>query len=345
VHSALRTARWIFLAAFVIAAFFVFLPYYSIGPGPAREVAPLIRVRDRPVYQSAGRFVMTSVHIQQLTGVGAIEAWLDPNETVVGRQTLYTPGETAQEEQQRAISQMDESKLDAAYVVLHALERYPREHGTGALVESVTSGCAAEGELFPGDVITAIDGTPVDDVAAASAAIEGAPSGSTLRFDVNVDGESQTVDLVRRPCGGKHRPLVGVSMIPRFPFPVTIQSGDVGGPSAGVMWAITLYDLLTPGDLTAGKTIAGTGEIGLDGTVYPIGGIAEKIVAAREAGADVLLVPRANLAEARAAGVSGVRLVPVGTFADAVAWLRANGGESVPPSASQPPSPSATQSP
>lgn len=324
VRSGRRLALFLVLAAIVIGASTIWLPYYAIGPGPAREVAPLIRVRGRSVYQSSGHFVMTSVHIAQLTALGAIAAWLDPHRTVVGRGELYAPGETSQEEQQRAISEMDQSKLDAAYVVLHELERYPKEHGRGALVESVVPGCAADGELFPGDLITAIDGEPIGGLRAASSAIESAPSGSTLGFDVTVDGKPQHVELVRKPCGGEHKPLVGVRMIPRFPFPITISSGDVGGPSAGLMWAITLYDLLTPGDLTGGRTIAGTGVIGTDGSVYPIGGIEEKIVAAKDAGADVLLLPKGNLAGARAAGIGGIELVPVGTFDDALAWLRSH---------------------
>ena len=319
-----RTVAILVLAAAVVAARFVFLPYYAVGPGSAREVAPLIRIGEHRVYQSSGRFVMTSVHIEQLTAVGLLAAWLDPDEDVTPRSELFAPGETDQEEEQRAISQMDQSKLDAAYVVLAELAGYPKEHGRGVVVESVVSGCAADGELYPGDLITAIDGSGVADLQDASRAIEAAPSGSTLTFDVTVDGTPEHVDLVRKPCGGQNKPLVGVSMIPRFPFPITISSGEIGGPSAGLMYALTLYDLLTPGDLTAGRTIAGTGVIGLDGRVYPIGGIGEKIVAADEAGADVLLLPKGNLAEARATGASGIRLVPVGSFDDALTWLRAN---------------------
>jgi PDZ domain-containing protein len=264
------------------------------------------------------------VHVQQLTAAGIVWAWLDPHAVVVERDVLYARGQTDQEEKRQAISQMDQSKLDASYVVLHELEGYPKDHGAGAVVEGVASGCAAEGELFPGDVITAIDGERIDDVKEASSTIEAAPSGTSLAFDVTADGTPQHVDLVRRPCGGEKKPLVGVSMIPRFPFPIQISSGDIGGPSAGLMWAVTLYDLLTPADLTGGDTIAGTGEIGVDGTIYSIGGIAEKIVAAKDAGADVLLVPKGNLAEARAAGVGGIRLVPVGTLDAAIAWLKAH---------------------
>jgi Lon-like protease len=312
------------LFALYVASWIVLLPLYSIGPGPARDVAPLIRIRGEPVFQSSGHFVMTSVHVQQVTPFGALLAWLDPSEAVVGRSTLYAPGETDRQEQRRAISEMDQSKLDAAYVVLRHLFGYPKDHGDGVLIESVVPGCAADGELYPGDVVRSIDGTPVATVAAASRSIRSAASGSTLVFDVTVDGEPQVVHLVRRPCGGSKQPLVGVSMIPNFPFSISISSGDVGGPSAGLMWAVTMYDLLTAGDLTGGRTIAGTGVIEPNGRVDPIGGIAEKIVAARDAGADVLLLPRGNLAEARAAGVGGIRLVPVGSFAQALSWLRAN---------------------
>src|SRR6266542_2237915 len=90
----------------------------------------------------------------------------------------------------------------------------------------------------------------------------------------------------------------------------------------GLLWAGGLYDLRTPGDLTAGRTIAGTGQIGLDGTVYPIGGIEEKVVAAEHAGASVFLVPAGNAAAARAAGGDGMVLVPVSSFRGAVDYLR-----------------------
>jgi Lon-like protease len=322
VRPARRLAVFLPLAAVLFASTAFWLPYYSIGPGPARELAPLIRIADHPVYRSSGRFVMTSVHVDQLNGIGVLAAWLDPNRAVVRRDVIYAPGESDQEEARRAISDMDQSKLDAAYVVLKELDDYPKDHGEGVLIESVVPGCAADGELFPGDVVTAIDGRSIGGMRAASDAIRAAPSGSTLTFDVTVDGEPEHIGLVREPCGGDRDPLVGVRMIPRFPFPITISSGEVGGPSAGLMWAVTLYDLLTPGDLTGGRTIAGTGVIGLDGGIHPIGGIAEKIVAAREAGADVLLLPKGNLAEARAAGVEGIRLVPVASFDEALTWLR-----------------------
>jgi PDZ domain-containing protein len=307
-----------------LAAVTIYLPYYSIGPGPARAVQPLIQFDDRPRYESEGSFVLTSVRFDQLTAYGIVVAWLDPGVSVVPRSDLFVPGETAEQERERSISQMDQSKLDAAFVVLEELTDYPEEHGDGVLIESVVEGCAADGELFPGDIVQAIDGTEVEDVGDARRVIRTASSGAQLTFDVTVDGEPETVSLVREPCGGSERPLVGVSMIESFPFDVRIQSGSIGGPSAGLAWALALYDLLTPGDLTGGRTIASTGQLGIDGAVYPIGGAADKVVAAESAGATVLMLPSSNIEEARSAGDPEIELVPVETFAEALAYLQGN---------------------
>jgi Lon-like protease len=311
------------LGVIVGLAVTIYLPWYAIGPGPARAVQPLIRFEDRTRYESEGRFVMTSVRYTRLTGFDMLLAWLDPDRAVVARSVLYPEGEDVLEKRERSISQMDSSKLDASVVVLAALTGYPKEHGDGVLVESVVPGCAADGELFPGDRIVSIDGEPIGRYRDASRAIEAAPSGSTLTFDLTVDGEPETVDLVREPCGDIEEPLVGIRMINSFPFDISISSGEIGGPSAGLMWALGLYDLLTSGDLTGGRTIAGTGVIALDGAVSPIDGIEEKLAAAADAGASVFLVPEGNEEAARASGDHGLELVPVATFDEALAYLGA----------------------
>ncbi len=309
------------VAAIALAAITLYLPWYALGPGPARAVQPLIRFEDHERFESEGRFVMTTVHYSQLTGLELVLAWLDPHRSVVPRSDLFAPGEDVEREHERSISQMDTSKLDASVVVLREVSEYPKEHGEGVLVEQVVEGCAADGRLYPGDRILEIDGEDVDTARQASRAIQAAPSGAALTFDVSVDGEPETVRLVREPCGGRPEPLVGVSLINSFPFDVSISSGDVGGSSAGLMWGLGLYDLLTPGDLTGGRTIAGTGVMGLDGTVLPIDGIDSKIVAAADAGATVFLLPEGNEAAARAVDVDGLELVPVASFDDALAYL------------------------
>jgi Lon-like protease len=336
-----RALPYVPLAVAIVAVFiagFVPLPYYALGPGPAREVQPLISVDGPPVYQSDGRFVMTTVEFRQVTGVGALLAWLNPDEHVVASDQLFPEGETREQEDRRAISQMDQSKIDATSVVLDSLRAYRHADGNGSLIRATVPGCSADGRLFPGDVVLEINGDPIRDATAASRAIESIPSGKALTFVVRPLGKTRDEDvrLVRQPCGGTTEPLVGVSMIDDFPFEVSIRSGDVGGPSAGLMWALGLYDALTPGDLTDGRTIAGTGTIAPDGTVGPIGGIEDKVLAADGIGASELLVPVEDMAAARAVAVPGLRLVLVGSFDRAVSFLEAQGGVADTP---PPPSP------
>jgi Lon-like protease len=343
-----KLLAYLLLGAAIVATFvagFLPLPYYSLAPGPAREVEPLIMVQGRPSYPSDGHLVMTTVAFRQVTAVGALLAWADPDKTVVSRDVLYPGGETTQQEVRGSISEMDQSKIDAASVVLRSLEGYPRAHGAGSLIRATVPGCSADGKLFPGDLVVAINGRAIAGAAAAKRAIESIPSGRTLTFDVRPlgTGSTQTLQLTRRPCGGSERPLVGVSMVDAFPFGVEIHSGDVGGPSAGLMWALGLYDLLTPGDLTGGRTIAGTGTIARNGTIGAIGGIEEKVRAAHDVGATELLVPTADMADARAVGETGLRLVPVASFEGALDALRAEGGSSLPAPTSTPnPAPSPT---
>ena len=125
----------------------------------------------------------------------------------------------------------------------------------------------------------------------ASRLFDRIPDDHPLHFVLDVDGQTERATFTRAPCGPDDEMLVGVSMIDAFPFPVTMTSDEIGGPSAGLMWALGLYELLTPEDLTAGRTIAGTGEIAPDGTVYPIGGIQDKVIAAQRAGATIFLAP------------------------------------------------------
>jgi len=318
-------------AVLMLVASWIKLPYYAEGPGPAREVVPLISVTGRTTYD-AGHLVMTTVSARQLTGVLALIAWIDPDQRVVGRDVLYPDGQTVAQEEQRSLSQMDTSKLAATSVVLEGLTHYDAlagyrgVQGDGVLIETVYADCPAEGELFAGDLVDAINDTPTPDVAAASDAIDAVAPGDPLTFHVSAGGEQHDVTVTRGECPGAQDPLVGISMINDFPFDVQISSGDVGGPSAGLMFGLGLYDLLTPGDLTDDRLVAGTGTMDLDGAVGPIGGIGDKIVAARRAGAQLFLVPRDNLAEARLADAGDMQLAPVGSFSEALAAL----GEELP---------------
>lgn len=309
------------VAALAVVLGSVSLPAYSVGPGPVREVGSRIDVSGAEVYPSEGRYVLTSVLVERVTAFEAVAAWLDGDRSVVSERSILAPGETDEEGGRRAISQMDQSKIDAIYVVLSALTAYPEDHGPGVLVESVVDGCPAEGWLYPGDVIESVDGTTIRDVEHFAEVLDAAEAGRSLRFSVDADGETEQVTLTPRVCGGAPRPLLGVRPVATFPFVVGISSDEIGGPSAGLMWALGLYDLLTPGDLTGGRTVAGTGAIDLDGRVTPIGGIEQKIIAARRAGVDVFLVPEANLETARRAA-GGLEIVSVSTLDQALDYLQ-----------------------
>jgi PDZ domain-containing protein len=320
----LRNGGFVLLIAVAFGAGWVPLPYFSLGPGPAREVVPLIHVDGVRTYGSSGRLVMTTIRFTQVTALGALIAWINPEQAVVGEGTVYPPGLSPSEEEQRAISQMDQSKIDAAAVALSEVTKYPREHGPGALVELVGTDCPADGRLFPGDQIVRIDGEQVDSRREASRLIDAVPADRPIEFRVEADGEGHDVMVTRGTCPGVNEPVIGIILVDSFPFEITIKSGDVGGPSAGLMWAVGLYDLLTPGDLTRGRTIAGTGTIDLNGNVGPIGGIMDKVVAARDANADIMLVPRADFDELRDVETGDLKLIPVSTFDEAVKALSAS---------------------
>jgi PDZ domain-containing protein len=308
--------------ALVLAAIAWPLPLYSEGPGPARDVLPRIIYEGMPRYESTGQLDLTTVRYQQLTGVTALRAWLDDTEAIVKADVVYPPDVPVTVTQQRGVSQMDQSQIDATAVALHALHTYPKDHGDGALIDNVVAACPADGKLYPGDIITSVDGQPVHTAAQASKLFDKIPDDQPLHFELDVDGNSVQETFTRAPCGPKKEKLVGISMIDAFPIDVTYTADEIGGPSAGLMWALGLYELLTPDDITAGRTIAGTGEIGPDGSVYPIGGIQDKVVAAQRAGATIFLAPKDNMGDLAGVDTGDMQVISVKTFDDALRALQ-----------------------
>ncbi len=319
-----RIAAVVLPITLAFAAGWVRLPYYAVGPGPARDVEPLIRIDGRTRYQSAGHFVMTTIQWQQVTPLRALVAWLDPATQVVGRDALFPPHVPVKVEQRRSLGQMEQSKIDATSVVLSLLANYPETHGSGVLIESVVDGCPADGLLSAGDTIVRIEGKPVTDERSASRKLDRVPVSEKVDLDVRPSGGGAGfhVALRRARCDNADKPLIGFRLVDPFPFTVHISTSDVGGPSAGLMWALGLYDLLTPGDLTGGRTIAGTGTLDLDGHVGEIGEIGDKVVAAERSGANVFLVPRGNRAELDGLDTGDMKLVSVSSFDQALKYLR-----------------------
>lgn len=309
-------------AVLAVCLVVVELPLFVEAPGRARSVLPLIDVDGTTTYQSEGRFLLTTVNVGRLSVFEAVAAWIDPDAEVISEHDLIPPGQTDEEYERAARSQMDQSKIAAAAVALELQTDYPDEHGPGVIVQDVLAGTSADGRLFPGDLITHVNGTPLADLAQLRAAIGAAEGGGsvTLRVRPLEGGSESTVEVSPTRVEGVDRPVIGIASVANFPFDIDIQSGTIGGPSAGLMWALGLIDTLTPEDLTGGEAIAGTGTVDLDGRVGPIGGIRMKVVGAEEAGAEVFLVPREHLAEARRAD-GAIELVAVGTVDEALRFL------------------------
>jgi PDZ domain-containing protein len=236
------------------------------------------------------------------------------------------PGTTQEQVNQTNKRLIDESKPVAAVVALRAAG-YPVDiTGQGAEVESLIEGMPAQGVLQVGDIIVAADGQAVDTTNALIQAITRHQVGDQVTLSVRRDGQTQDIQVGTRSSPTEPgRPIVGVTVSTylfdvRLPFPVDVDSDNVGGPSAGFMFALGILDAVTDGDLTRGYYVAGTGTLAADGTVGPIGGAAEKALAAERDGAQVFLVPKDNLDDARR-WVSRIQVVPVERFEDGVRFL------------------------
>jgi PDZ domain-containing protein len=298
----------------------VSLPYYVLGPGPAQDVQPLIRIDEHRTYPANGRLLLTAVNVNEANVYEVIEGWVDPAKVVVSEKVLFPQDRSPQEERRVSLSEMDTSKIDAAVVALTAFTDYPEDAGAGLLVERVLDGSPADGRLFAGDLLLEVDGEDLRGFDDLRARAQRAGVGGRLTFTVEAGGETREEAIVLGTVPGVDGPAIGINTVANFPFPLVIQSQDIGGPSAGLMWTLGLVELLDPDDLTDGRVVAGTGTIDTDGNVGPIGGVEEKVVAAERAGAAVFFVPVDNEGSARAVA-DDMEIVPVRTYRDAVAYL------------------------
>ncbi len=313
------------------------VPYVILGPGPTLNTLgrdssghPLITISGRPSYPVSGHLNMVTVSYRGCQGdrfniFTALVAWLNPHQAVVPEGEICPAGQTQKQTQQQDTQQMTSSQQTATAAALTELH-IPYQIAVG----QAQRGYPAYGVLKAGDVITAVDGTPVISQSSLTGLIRAHPAGSALTVTVRRNGSTRQLQVRTRRSGGQ--PVMGVEITYKFPFPVKISVGDIGGPSAGLMFALAIIDKLTKLNLTGGTFIAGTGEIEPNGKVDAIGGIQQKMVGARNAGATVFLTPAANCADAKGAVPAGLRLVKVGTLHDAVTALEALKAGKSPPS-------------
>jgi PDZ domain-containing protein len=300
-------------------------PYFVITPGGTYDVASRIRVpedRRRPV----GHMAFTAVYQQEASWGEVARVRVVGQAEVVPAALVRPPGTTQQQLNETNRRLIDESKPVAAVVALRAAGYDAEITGQGAQIETVLQGMPADGTLLKGDIIVAVDGQPALTTNALIEAVRRHEVGDVVVLTVQRDGVSQDFQVGTRASPAEPtRPVIGVTISTfqsdvRLPFQVDVESDNVGGPSAGFMFALGILDAVTDGDLTRGHYVAGTGTLAADGTVGPIGGAAEKALAAEHDGAHLFLVPRANEEDARR-WVQSIRVVPIERFEDGIRSL------------------------
>ncbi len=305
------------------------VPYVALGPGPTYDTlgavagTPVIAISGRRTYPTTGHLDLTTIAPQvRLTLVEAMEGWLDSDVAVVPREVLYPADETVEQIQERNTETMQLSQDNATSAALRALEV---PISTEVVVRAVSDGSPAAGKLQPGDVLTSVDGKRVARATELRDAIGGRAPGAPVAIGYTREGKAAVAELTTgRSSDTPPRAVIGVEPGEQadYPFTVKISLKDVGGPSAGLMFALGIIDKLTEQDLTGGRYVAGTGEISPDGAVGPIGGIAQKLLGARRKGATLFLTPAANCAEAAGATPKGLTLAKVSSLQDALTALR-----------------------
>jgi PDZ domain-containing protein len=311
------------------------VPYLNISPGNARPTSAKVEISGAPTYRSRGEVLFTTVQIGRPTGIEAVWGWLAGDIDVVPDQVINGDRSDAESRAANRVL-MDTSKLVAAQVALQLLGYDVKITGTGVDVVAVEAGLPVSEELSAGDVIVGIDGEPVTVTDELIERIRSHRPGDHVTLEVERNGggtEEVTVTLSPRP-DNPDAPMLGVSIRTRqlgfdLPFEVEVDTGEVGGPSAGLAITLAVLDRLTPGSITGGRRVAVTGEIFSNGEVGIVGGVAQKTVAAREADAEVFIVPRDEYETAKAHAGHGLRVEPAGTLQDALRVLDSLGGNAL----------------
>jgi PDZ domain-containing protein len=339
-RTATLLASTLTLITLLCVALLMPVPYSEMSPGPTVNTLgehggePVLQISGRKTYPTSGHLNMTTVRVTSadftMNLVEAVSGWLSSDEKVVKHDILYPKGQTAQQADQQNAEEFTQSQ-DSAKVA--ALKELGISVGGRVIVSAVVKGAPAEGVLHAGDVIKAVDGTTVKAAADVAKLVTKHQPGEKVVFTIvpvknagkkGAATEDLSITTKKSNDSGKSRAVVGIQagVEHTYPFKIDIKLADVGGPSAGLMFALGIVDKLTPTDLTGGKFVAGTGTIDDNGTVGPIGGIDMKTIGARSKGAQYFLTPSDNCAEAAKDTPSGLTLVKVRTIGDAMDALK-----------------------
>lgn len=308
------------------AAFVVPLPLIEYVPGTPTSIPTLIEVEGAETTELDGDLLLLTVLFRQQPTVPALGAVLSPQRELVPEREVY-PTDIDRDEVRRLERERFARQFDVAVAVGAAAAGVETELVTEVVVVQVLPGSPASGELSPGDVVVAVDGSPLESAEELQARSRAGSEGERFTLTVRHAGVERDVTLELATFGGVTEPRLGIGIQTavdeaRLPFEVALREGTrIGGPSAGLMVAVTMYDLLSEEDLLAGRVIAGTGSLDADGRVGPVGGVPEKLRAAERVGAELVLVPSAQLALIEDRIPEGLEVIGVADLAEALEAL------------------------
>ncbi|MET8679162.1 PDZ domain-containing protein [Streptomyces sp. NPDC004647] len=344
-RTATMLASTLMLIALLCAGVLIPVPYSELSPGPTVNTLgehggePVLQISGRKSYPATGHLNMTTVRVTgadyRMNLVEAVYGWLSHDDAVVPHSTLYPDGQTAEQVTQENAEEFSQSQESAKVAAMKVLDL---PVSARVVVASVVKDSPAQGRLHAGDVIKAVDGTRVGKPGDVAKLVTRHKPGQRVEFTIvpakaaaaaekagkPEPGTRESVSVTTKKAPGDDRAIVGIQAGTdhTFPFKIDIKLADVGGPSAGLMFALGIVDKLTPDNLTGGTFVAGTGTIDDNGKVGPIGGIQMKTVGARAKGAEYFLTPKDNCATAARDVPSGLTLVKVDTMDDAVKALK-----------------------
>lgn len=327
-----RIARSILVVAVVflivvLAGTFIKVPYVVERPGQVTDTlgalddgSHLVEVNGAKTYDTEGKLYFTTVRIlggpeEHINGWEWLLGHLDDDSRVLPEDEVFVEDRTEEE-----IQEMNEALMQGSQK--HSIAVGIRSTGTKVeqenLVGQIVKDLPAHGKLETEDVITSVDGEKTERVSDIVESISDREVGEEVRLGIRRDGRARTVTVTTEDIGND-RAGIGIGIEPKYDYPyeVRIDAGRVGGPSAGMMFALAVHDRLTPGAMTNGKSIAGTGTIDDSGDIGPIGGIRQKMVGAHDADAEWFLAPKANCGDVVGHVPDGLDVVPVGTFDEA----------------------------
>ena len=324
-NKAVLAAFFLFLAVMVVGSV-VHLPYAVMSPGPTQDTLgtsidgkgePIIAISGLPTYATDGALRFTTVRVEGGPGYPVdawdiLQAWIDPARDVLPVDDVFDPKVTQEQVAEENAIQMEGSQEEATAVALRAIGKQVPTH---VAIAGITDASKAKGVLEVGDRLDRVDGVEITSTQAVRDVLQKKKPGDTVSMTVTRKGKEQTLE-VPTVAGQGGRTALGVllGLDHDFPAKVTIDAGAIGGPSAGLMFSLGIYDKLTPGPLAGGRQIAGTGTINDEGVVGPIGGIRQKLAGARSDGAEYFLAPADNCDEVVGHVPDGLDVFKVGTF-------------------------------